>query len=221
MNEHILLKKAKTLSGFKLKTLALQVNANIPDNLKNNKGWIGQLLEKHLGVQSNNKAQQDFPHLGIELKTIPIDHDGSPLQTTFICSVPLIKNIGINWKNCYFRYKISKILWIPVEGNKFIPLSSRRIGHPFIWTPSDSENKILYQDWIELTNMVVLGNAKKINSNYGTYLQVRTKASNNKVRTASIGKYGKKIMIIPLAFYFRKNFTASVLKKYFDTTHYL
>ena len=60
-------------------------NVAIPANLQRHKGWPGMLIEKWLGASAGSKPQQDFPELGIELKTIPIDANFSPLETTYVC----------------------------------------------------------------------------------------------------------------------------------------
>ncbi len=40
-----------------------------------------------------------FAGLGVELKTIPVDSLGRPLETTFVCVAPLTGNSGVTWGN--------------------------------------------------------------------------------------------------------------------------
>ena len=93
----------------------------IPDNLKREKGWVGQLLEWHLGAESGSKPQPDFEHLGIELKTIPIGYSGKPLETTFVSVAPLTGVHGLTWEDSHVRHKLSRVLWIPIEGEREDP----------------------------------------------------------------------------------------------------
>jgi len=86
------------------------------------------LLETVLGATAGSKAEQDFSHLGIELKTLPINTEGFPLETTFVSLAPLVQNSGVNWENSHVRHKLSKVLWIPIEGSRDIPLRERHIG---------------------------------------------------------------------------------------------
>jgi len=76
-NEAELLQRAQRLAGQTFAALAAQLNLPIPPNLKRDKGWVGMLLELHLGASAGSKAEQDFAHLGIELKTIPVDAQGN------------------------------------------------------------------------------------------------------------------------------------------------
>lgn len=70
--EHALLERTQALAGYTLAELAVQVNLPLPANLKRDKGWIGVLLERFLGASAGSKPEQDFPKIGVELKTIPI-----------------------------------------------------------------------------------------------------------------------------------------------------
>ncbi len=64
-----------------------------PENLKRDKGWIGVLLEIWLGASAGvNLSKILLP--GVELKTIPVDSLGRPLETTFVCVAPLTGNSG-------------------------------------------------------------------------------------------------------------------------------
>ena len=67
----------------------------MPPDLRRDKGWVGMLLEYWLGADAGSKAEQDFAHLGVELKTIPVDESGVPLETTFVCVAPLTGNSGV------------------------------------------------------------------------------------------------------------------------------
>lgn len=60
------------------------------------------LLELYLGAMAGSKPEQDFPELGIELKTIPVDAAGKPLETTFVCVAPLTGNSGVTGPTATF-----------------------------------------------------------------------------------------------------------------------
>ncbi|WP_312721672.1 MutH/Sau3AI family endonuclease, partial [Escherichia sp. AM3] len=88
------LQQAQRLAGYSLGELAVMAGLTIPNDLKRDKGWIGVLLERWLGASAGSKPEQDFAALGVELKTIPIDSQGRPLETTFVCVAPLTGNSG-------------------------------------------------------------------------------------------------------------------------------
>lgn len=93
-----LLAQAQRLAGYSLGELAALAGVPIPRDLKRDKGWIGILLEIWLGASAGSKPEQDFAALGVELKTIPIDRQGRPLETTFVCVAPLTGNSGVTGK---------------------------------------------------------------------------------------------------------------------------
>jgi len=214
-DQQALLQRAQSLSGFSLGELALQANLAIPPDLKREKGWVGMLLEIYLGASAGSKPEQDFPEIGVELKTIPIDALGKPLETTFVCVAPLTGNSGVTWENSHVRHKLTRVLWIPVEGDRQIPLSERRVGAPLMWSPSPEEELQLRQDWEELMDLIVLGKVETITARHGEVLQLRPKAANNKARTEAIGEFGQPIMTLPRGFYLKKSFTGALLARHF------
>lgn len=215
-DEQSLLKKAKNLAGYTISELAYHAGIAIPHDLKRAKGWVGQLLEYCLGANAGSKAEQDFTHLGIELKTIPINRYGEPLETTFVCVALLTGNSGVTWFSSYVRHKLSRVLWIPIEGERQIPLAKRRVASPLLWSPNLIEEQLLEKDWEELMDMIVLGQVENITAHHGQVLQIRPKAANNQALTAGIGRYGQPIMTLPRGFYLKKNFTAPILARYFE-----
>jgi len=209
-----LLSRAQAIAGLSFGELATQLDIPVPPDLKRDKGWVGMLLETALGATAGSKAEQDFRHLGIELKTIPINAQGYPLETTFVSLAPLIQNSGVNWQNSHVRHKLSRVLWIPIEGSRAIPLAERRIGTPILWQPSKQQEHQLQRDWEELMDYIVLGQLDKINARLGEVLQLRPKGANSKSLTKGIGKNGEIIDTLPLGFYLRKAFTHEILQQF-------
>lgn len=213
-SESELLEKAQWLAGFSLGEIAGLLNIPVPPDLKRDKGWVGMLIETALGAKAGSKAEQDFAHLGIELKTIPINAEGLPLETTFVSLAPLTDNHGILWQTSHVRHKLQKVLWIPVEGERKIPLAERHIGQPILWQPSLQEEYQLQRDWEELMELIVLGRLNEINATLGEVLQLRPKGRNNRSLTTAVNAHGEKIQSLPLGFYLRKSFTAEILRKF-------
>lgn len=213
--EAALLQQAQRLAGYSLGELAALAGLPTPPDLKRDKGWTGVLLEQWLGASAGSKPEQDFAALGVELKTIPIDSLGRPLETTFVCVAPLTGNTGIIWESSHVRHKLKRVLWIPVEGDRAIPLAQRRVGAPLIWSPNEEEDRQLRLDWEELMDMIVLGQVERITARHGEVLQLRPKAANSKALTEAIGAGGEPILTLPRGFYLKKNFTGALLARHF------
>ena len=216
LSETELLTRAQALAGETLAALALQAQVAVPQDLRHAKGWVGQLLEWHLGATAGSKPEQDFQELGIELKTLPIDPNGKPLESTFVCVTPLVGITGLRWEECNVRNKLSRVLWVPVEGSRPIPLAERRIATPFIWSPDAEQERELRQDWEELMELVALGQIESITAHHGQVLQLRPKAANGRALTCAIGRQGQLIQTRPRGFYLRATFTQQLLHQAFD-----
>ncbi|EPF6160191.1 DNA mismatch repair endonuclease MutH [Citrobacter sedlakii] len=214
-SEALLLQQAQQISGYTLGELAALAGMTTPKDLKRDKGWVGVLLELWLGASAGSKPEQDFAALGVELKTIPVDSQGRPLETTFVCVAPLTSNSGVTWETSHVRHKLKRVLWIPVEGDRAIPLSLRRVGSPVLWSPNPDEERQLRLDWEELMDMIVLGQVERITARHGEFLQLRPKAANAKALTEAIGAQGQPILTLPRGFYLKKNFTRALLERHF------
>lgn len=212
-----LLSQAQSIAGLTFGELADELHIPVPPDLKRDKGWVGMLLERALGATAGSKAEQDFSHLGIELKTLPINAEGYPLETTFVSLAPLVQNSGVKWENSHVRHKLSCVLWMPIEGSRHIPLRERHIGAPILWKPTAEQERQLKQDWEELMDLIVLGKLEQITARIGEVMQLRPKGANSKAITKGIGKNGEVIDTLPLGFYLRKEFTAQILNAFLET----
>jgi len=216
-SEQELLERVNNLAGLSLAEIAHDVDIKMPADLKRNKGWVGLLLEHVLGASASSRPEPDFPTLGIELKTLPINCQGKPLETTFVCVAPLTGLVGVNWQNCWLKKKLSKVLWVPIicdtPFEKNIPLGNRRVGSAFLWSPSEDEDQLLAMDWQELTDMIVLGEVENIHGKHGQVLQLRPKAANSKAKTQAFDRNGKPFMTLPRGFYLKIPFTQMLLNK--------
>jgi DNA mismatch repair protein MutH len=210
-----LMRRAKGLAGLSLGDLARAADIEVPASFKTQKGWTGQLIELWLGASAGSKPEQDFPELGVELKTLPLSYSNKPLETTYVCYAPLTNNTGVNWENSNVRNKLQCVLWLPVQGEREIPPAERIIGSPILWQPSEHQNAQLQHDWEELMDMISLGHVERIDATVGSYLQLRPKAANGSVVTEAIGENGQMIKTRPRGFYLRKNFTQDILENAF------
>lgn len=213
-NETELLTRAQNLAGMTLGEIAATINVEVPKDLKREKGWIGLLLEQVLGASAGSRPEPDFPHLGIELKSLPINTYGKPLETTFVCVAPLTGLVGAQWQTSHIRNKLARVLWIPVISERSIAIADRMVGTAFIWSPSQEEENLLALDWQELTDMIVLGNVENIHGKHGQILQLRPKAANSNAKTQAFNRHGQPFMTLPRGFYLKTAFTQTLLNKH-------
>ncbi|WP_133178693.1 DNA mismatch repair endonuclease MutH [Shewanella decolorationis] len=210
-----LLERANMMAGISLAQIAAHRGIVVPKDLKRDKGWVGQLIEMELGATAGSKPEQDFLHLGVELKTIPIDSKGKPLETTYVCVAPLTNIEGLTWQDSLVCHKLQRVLWVPVEGERHIPVGDRRVGTPILWEPDLQEQRLLQQDWEEIMELIALGKVEKLTARHGEVLQLRPKAANSKALTQSIAEDGSLKMTNPRGFYLKTAFTAMLLNKVF------
>ncbi len=210
-NKQELMERANSLAGMTIQQLANKMNIDVPESLVHAKGWFGTLLEQYLGAEAASAPKPDFINLDIELKTIPIDENGKPKESTYICVAQLDPIALSSWENSLVHHKLAHVLWIPFEASKTIPIALRRIGTPVLWKPDTRQKKQLKEDWQELCDMIVLGEVDKISASMGTCLQIRPKAANAASLTIDKNQSEANSLTLPRGFYLRPSFTHSIV----------
>lgn len=200
----------RAIAGMTLAEVAEALGWGVPPDLKRNKGWVGQLLEAALGATAGSLSEPDFQNLGIEMKTLPLNRQGRPKESTYVCMVPL-NTAGETWENCWVRRKLDRVLWLPLEAESSIPLGRRRIGSAILWSPDAGQLQQLQQDWEELMDMISTGDLDRMSAKIGRYLQIRPKAADSHIRTGVITDQGRWGATQPRGFYLRTCFTQTIL----------
>lgn len=173
------------------------------------KGKVGELVERVLGASPAPGAVLDFPELGVELKTIPVDARGRPTESTFVCAFSVAEADSAEWETSWTRQKLAHVLWVPVaadeEGRKII-------GEPVFWRPTAEQDAILRADFDDVMGRIGIGDIESVTAHLGRWLQVRPKAANGSARTVAFGGEGERIDTIPRGFYLRARFTGALLR---------
>jgi DNA mismatch repair protein MutH len=210
-DEADLRRRAERLAGRSIAEIASSIGLAAPESGTHGKGRLGNLVETALGASAGCAATPDFPHLGIELKTIPVDGSGKPLESTFVCTISLANADTADWQTSLVHAKLSHVLWVPVVSERGRPAAQRRIGSPLFWRPTAEQEEILRADFEDLMGLIGIGGIEGLTARAGRWLQVRPKARTGRSRTWSFGPEGEPIATVPRGFYLRARFTAALL----------
>jgi DNA mismatch repair protein MutH len=206
-----LLQRARWLDGATVGELARRLGEPLEIDPRRTKGRIGELVERALGASAGNLDLPDFPQLGVELKTVPLDRAGRVRESTFVCALDLAAVDQVEWETSRVWRKLCCVLWVPVEAASVAPLPARHIGTPMLWRPSPAERQLLADDWHELVGRIAVGGVEEVTAHLGQALQVRPKAKNSAARGSVSGPDGESLPTVPLGFYLRARFTEQIL----------
>lgn len=214
-DESELLSRAGRLAGLSLAQLATELGASVPQDLRRAKGFVGGLIERALGASAGSRALPDFPELEIELKTLPVDRTGAPLESTFVCTIPLTEIGDVEWADSRVRRKLSRVLWVPVEGERSIAVAERRIGQALLYQLTEADEAQLRQDWEELAGLIGRGHVESLTGHLGKSLQIRPKAAHSRARRVGFDAEGVPFAALPRGFYLRASFTRALLERHY------
>jgi DNA mismatch repair protein MutH len=211
-SQEALLQRAQRLAGKTIGQVAADFDYSVPQSLRRKKGWQGQFIEQCLGADSGNLSQPDFAHLGIELKTLPIDYYGRVQESTYVCVLNLTGQQLLRFEDSPVYHKLQQVLWVPIARNKGESVLQSRIATPFLWRANAQQLTMLRQDWENAVELVNLGQVDKLTARQGDILQVRPKAANSRALTQAIDRDGKSMATLPRGFYLRPTFTQQILR---------
>ena len=202
--------RAQALAGRTLTELSAALGYSIAGEGVRTKGRVGELIERALGASAGSAAVPDFPRLGIELKTIPLDPRGKPLESTFVCSISVAEADEAEWVSSWAREKLSHVLFVPVIEPPCVG-GERRLGAPLFWRPTAEQDGVLRADFDDLMGLIGAGGIERLSARDGRWLQIRPKAAHGRVRTVAYGDEGERIDTVPRGFYLRARFTHALL----------
>eukprot|EP01053_Blabericola_migrator_P008263 Blabericola_migrator_1__8262@NODE_4285_length_1241_cov_6_977002_g2647_i0_p1_GENE_NODE_4285_length_1241_cov_6_977002_g2647_i0NODE_4285_length_1241_cov_6_977002_g2647_i0_p1_ORF_typecomplete_len239_score3_22MutH/PF02976_15/1_3e14_NODE_4285_length_1241_cov_6_977002_g2647_i04481164 len=198
------------LEGKTLEELAWALQRPYPSVRQRDKGYIGKLLEYAYGCGGQTAASQDLPGLQTELKSIRIQQNHIPVESTFVCHLSMTGERSLRWQDSLVYQKLQRVLWIPIEVTRLKAPHQWKIHLPFLWSPSPIQACLLQQDWEEAMERILLEGTEG-SALYGEALQLRPKALHGKISCKGIDPFGNSATIQPKAFYLRASFTRTIL----------
>jgi DNA mismatch repair protein MutH len=206
-----LLDRARALAGMRVGEVAASLGVSSAGEAVRTKGTPGAILELALGATGGSSKVHDFPDLGVELKTIPVDLRGVPVESTYVCTLSLADAETQEWDDSWVRAKLSRVLFVPLVAGDGEPWPERRIGEPVLWSPTAEQDDVLRSDFDDVVGLIGVGRIEELTAHRGRWLQVRPKAAHGRVRTVAGGAEGEAIATIPRGFYLRTRFTGAIL----------
>ncbi|HIV14690.1 MAG TPA: hypothetical protein IAB18_02090 [Candidatus Avisuccinivibrio pullicola] len=211
--------RLEAIMGKSLLELTREYGLKWPARFKMAKGFTGELIEYILGGTARNLPLPDFTHLSIELKTLPIDGRYLPLESTYICHLNLMEDVGQRFEDSALYRKTALMLFVAVEGSDRIEPEIRRVMGYYLYKPDREALARIRTDYEEVMEMVSLGHAHEINARMGEVVQVRPKGASGRDLVPYINEDGEKAYTRPRGFYFRASFTRDICKKMFPEVH--
>lgn len=214
-SEQELMSRVERLAGESLGSIARGLGVEPPADLRRAKGWVGSLFEDALGASAGSRAEPDFVELGIELKSLPVNRRGRPVESTFVCTIELSEIADSEWEQSRLWKKLRRVLWVPVEGERHLPLAERRVGQALLWSPNAEQAAVLRADWEMLAALISHGRTSEITGHLGSAVQIRPKAAKGSSRRRAFDDEGAYYDEQPKGFYLRPSFTHALLRQAF------
>ena|SRR5690554_3307009 len=203
--------RARDLAGLTVRELAERMRLTLPPSSARGKGFAGTLAELALGADAGNRSEPDFIELRVELKTIPLDSRGRPLETTFVCTVPLPDIIELEFEDSPLYHKLRRVFFLPIEGEA--ELADRRFGVGFFYSPDEGELAVIRRDWELFGELIANQELEAIDGSLGEIVQIRPKGRDAQDRVLGPLQDDGLDYARPLGFYLRTRHTRAIVAR--------
>jgi DNA mismatch repair protein MutH len=207
-----LLARARALSGRTVASIADELCLSTEGEAVRTKGRPGEILERALGATGGPTKVVDFPDLGVELKTVPIDERGRPIETTYVCKITLGDADTQEWETSWVRAKLARVLFVPLLAPEGRPWPERIVGESVMWSPTPEEEIVLRADFDDAMGLIGVGRIEELTAHLGQWLQVRPKGRDGTKSGLAYGSENEAIATVPRGFYLRTTFTDRILR---------
>jgi DNA mismatch repair protein MutH len=210
-----LLAHARALVGVELSELADALGLPVPVGNVRTKGWSGQVIEQELGAAVGGARGPDFAGLGVELKTVPVDDDLTPIESTAVCQIDPVAIAAESWETSYAREKLARVLFVALA----VPPGARSVGERRVaavrlWSPDAEETRALRDDFeLIVRGYYRQGRAAEITGHLGQVLQVRPKGRDAGDLRDAYDAAGRPTRVGKHGFYLRPAFVARILQR--------
>lgn len=199
--------RAFALAGRRVDDAARALGLATVERGLHTKGKMGELVERLLGATGGSTATHDFPSLEVELKTVPVDREGRPRESTYVCRVSLAEAERAEWNDSWARRKLSHVLFVPV-----IVDGEPTFAQPVFFRPTSAQERVLRADFEDLLGAIGAGHVEDLTARDGQVLQLRPKAKDGSVRTLAFDRDGTPIETSPRGFYMRARYVGAILR---------
>ncbi|MCG5054729.1 MAG: DNA mismatch repair protein MutH [Myxococcales bacterium] len=210
---------ARSLVGARLADIADGLGLPVPVGNVRTKGWSGQIIERELGGTEETSHGPDFEAFGVELKTVPVDGAGKPLESTAVCVIDPIAIAGESWDTSHVRRKLCRVLFVALRvPGRGTSVGDREVADVRLWQPSATEEALLRADFeLFSRDYFRVGRAAALTGHLGQVLQVRPKAKNARDQRRAYDDEGRPVRIGKCGFYLRPAFVGAILRAPLET----
>jgi len=206
-----LVERARSLEGRTIDEIARELGLSTAGEAVRTKGRPGEILERALGATGGSTKVVDFPELGVELKTVPVDERGVPIESTYVCTLPIAEADALEWETSWVRKKLARVLFVPLRTRDGEAWPQRIVGAPLLWSPTAAQEDVLRADFDDVVGLIGVGRIEELTAHLGRWLQVRPKARDGSKIGVAFGPENEAIAAVPRGFYLRARFTGAIL----------
>lgn len=172
-----LLREAKWLEGKTLAQVSEAITASDGSSRVTTKGHVGYVIENgFFGIRRNSTALPDIEHLRVEIKTCPLEYDGSltglrvkePLSLNIINYCEEYRNSDITESSLYKKNR--RILFVFYIHDDRRERSEYLIKYVFLWEMNEQVLNELRPDYNLILEKIRAGRAHDIHQRDHRYL---------------------------------------------------
>ena len=142
----------------------------------NGKSAAASVVRRFLGEKTKGRSG-DFERFGVEVKVVPIDRTGQPIEATSFPSFIHEELAFESWEDSDLLGRLNRILFVPLERKKGQDQGTAVVRRAFFWSPTEIELRGIATEWGHYRDLIKEGGAATLpKQSQTTYIHVRPKA---------------------------------------------
>jgi DNA mismatch repair protein MutH len=204
--ERAMLAKLRAVEGKTIVDVATRVGMTVGRD----KSAAARVVRHVLGQKSKGR-HGDFERFGVELKTVPIDHRGRPVESTSFPSFVHEEIQFETWPDSDLLGRLNRILFVPIRRSKGQPQGQGVLQRAFFWSPPERDLVEISLEWERYRALISAGRARDLpKASETVFIHVRPKARNAQDREMAPGGFE----VIRKSFWLNSGYVERIIREH-------
>jgi DNA mismatch repair endonuclease MutH len=202
--------KLRTAEGKTIRDLAAMLGTSVGRD----KSASARVIRRLLGQKAHGRLGE-FERFGVELKTVPIDRKGRPVESMSFPSFIHEELQYETWPDSDLLGRLNRILIVPIQRSKGQDQGEGVVQRAFFWSPPESDLVEISLEWDRYRQLISSGLARHLPKASETkYIHVRPKARNARDRDLAPGGFD----VIRKCFWLNSDYVESIIREQLSRT---
>jgi DNA mismatch repair protein MutH len=183
--EAVTLARLESIEGQTIAAVA----ASLGRQVGRGKSAAADVIRALVGQKAKGRIG-DFDRFGVELKTLPIDRRGRPVERTSFPAFVHEELAFETWEASDLLGRLNRILFVPLYRDKGQEQATAVVRPAFFWSPTETELVGISEEWSRICDLILAHKSRDLPKESQTrFIHVRTHGRNSRDQEPAPGGF--------------------------------